>query len=183
MFSLLGAVSVAERGELVISKIISGGQTGGDKGGLRAGKRLDLETGGFCPARWKTDKGEDLELKEFGLVCLPSSGYIERTEKNVCRSDATVGFGNQYSPGMRLTQRYCKEWMKPYLAIPYPSRSRLEDIERFIEWLKMYGDQIKVLNIAGNRERMNYGIERYVEEFLVEALSKVIKRGERSDES
>ena len=42
-----------------ILRIISGGQTGADQGGLRAGAALGLDTGGWIPFGFRTDTGAD----------------------------------------------------------------------------------------------------------------------------
>lgn len=42
---------------MTLRKIISGGQTGADQGGLRAGRLLHLETGGTAPHNWMTEQG------------------------------------------------------------------------------------------------------------------------------
>ena len=38
---------------MMLIKIISGGQTGADMGGLRAGRALNIPTGGSAPHGWK----------------------------------------------------------------------------------------------------------------------------------
>ncbi|MFZ8324119.1 YpsA SLOG family protein, partial [Staphylococcus aureus] len=40
-----------------LKKVISGGQTGADQAGLRAGKAAGLETGGMVPKGCLTDDG------------------------------------------------------------------------------------------------------------------------------
>ena len=53
----------------MLAKIISGGQTGADTGGLLAGKRLGIKTGGTAPPRFMTDAGTNYALHlSFGLV-------------------------------------------------------------------------------------------------------------------
>jgi hypothetical protein len=47
----------------MLTKIISGGQTGSDQGGLEAGQKLGLETGGWIPKGWLTEIGANPELK------------------------------------------------------------------------------------------------------------------------
>ncbi|KKL28978.1 hypothetical protein LCGC14_2369790, partial [marine sediment metagenome] len=75
-------------------KVISGGQTGADQGGLEAGKELGLETGGTAPLGWKTEDGPQPELlKGFGLRECTQPGYPVRTRRNVLTSDGTVIFG------------------------------------------------------------------------------------------
>ncbi len=151
-------------------KIISGGQTGGDMGGLLAGHALGLEIGGHCPANWRTENGPDLRLRQLGLICTTSSGYPPRTRLNVVHSDGTIGFGNQGSGGMKLTSKLCDELSKIYLPMPVLGISTVysDYIEIVQNWILTWN--IQVLNVAGNREGKNPGIEQYVKLFLMEAL-------------
>jgi len=143
-----------------LHKIISGGQTGADMGGLLAAKELDLETGGTAPKNFMTEESSNWELKTiYGLVA--RGNYAQRTYHNVNNSDATVVFGDITTPGTKLTIRLCNELMKP-LRINPPTKSLLVFLE---------DHQIQVLNVAGNRESKDPGIEERVKEFLVEALS------------
>ncbi len=136
----------------MVKKIISGGQTGADRGGLVAGKFLDIETGGTAPPRFMTETGPNFSLKtSFGLV----EGepdlevYPKRTCRNVKDSDGTLLMGDTNSPGSKLTLKYCRELNKPSIINPTPS-----DLSW---WLVAY--KIEVLNVAGNRESKNPGIE------------------------
>lgn len=73
-----------------ISKIVSGGQTGADRGGLDAAIELGIPHGGWCPKGRKSEDGvipEKYLLKEMS-----SADYLKRTEQNVVDSDATVIF-------------------------------------------------------------------------------------------
>jgi hypothetical protein len=124
----------------MITKVISGGQTGTDRIGLEVAKALDIKTGGTAPLGFWTETGADPTLKEFGLV-EGSAGYIHRTRKNVQDSDATLLFGDLTSPGSKMTIDFCKEYNKPYLKNPSYS-----EIISFIE-----DNNYQVLNIAGNR--------------------------------
>ncbi len=42
---------------MMVRKIISGGQTGADRGGLLAGEALKIETGGTAPPIFMTELG------------------------------------------------------------------------------------------------------------------------------
>ena len=72
-----------------LKKIISGGQTGGDFGGLLAGKELGLLTGGTAPKGYLTDAGPNLKLKDYGLEEgeYDPKTYPKRTMKNVDAAD------------------------------------------------------------------------------------------------
>lgn len=137
----------------MIKKIISGGQTGADRGGLLAGKLLGIETGGTAPPNFMTELGTCLELRDtFGLVEgeYDPRTYPKRTKRNIKDSDGTLLMGIIHSPGSRLTLRYCQELEKPWIINPTPL-----DLK---EWLDTY--KIEVLNVAGNRESKNPGIEK-----------------------
>jgi len=147
----------------MIEKIISGGQTGADQGGLEAGKELGLETGGTAPQMYMTELGPCLKLRyTYGLkegVYDPKT-YPKRTRKNIVDSDATVIFGLMGEPGSKLTCNICVDLGKPWVVNP----NRL-DFQCLIAW-----HSVKVLNVAGNRESRNPGIQLRVRNFLVDAL-------------
>jgi len=147
---------------MVVRKIISGGQTGADKGGLLAGEALGLETGGTAPPNYRTEEGPDFSLRNFSLVEgeYDPKVYPKRTKRNVEDSDGTLLVGSTTSPGTRLTIRLCEELDKPYIVNPTPSRLR--------DWLE--GNSIEVLNVAGNRESKRPGISEETSELIQEAL-------------
>ena len=152
--------------ELFIKKIISGGQTGADIAGLKAAKKTGIITGGFCPKGYLTEKGPYRSLKMFNLKPTTSADYRERTELNVLHSDGTVIFsktdvdGNITGIGTLLTQRIAKEYGKPVLINP--------STNEFAEWI--VGNDIRTLNVAGNRKSDNKEIEKTVYKFLSENL-------------
>jgi hypothetical protein len=145
----------------MITKIISGGQTGADQGGLAAAQALGLATGGLAPKGFRTERGARPELGTlYHLTESTSSSYLARTQENVAQSDGTVIFGNVSSPGSFQTKMACLRLKKPFIANPSVNGLR--------EWIATHN--IKVLNVAGNRESKNPGIESRVREFLVRAL-------------
>lgn len=147
----------------MIHKIISGGQTGADQGGLEAAKELGIETGGFAPPRYFTDDGPNPKLlKSFGLKSVDDPKvYPKRTRLNVDNSDGTLWVGRTTSPGARLTIGYAKGRKKPIILNPSSI------------YLKKWCDKknIKVLNVAGNRERMNVGIKEKTKRLIINAFS------------
>lgn len=153
----------------MLTKIISGGQTGADRGGLEAAKRLGLLTGGTAPKGYRTENGPDLSLKDFGLTQHSSAQYPPRTEENVKNSDGTIIFSIALrSQGSEITAKLCKKHGKPFLAIHDNNNpAAVHAIKVFIVL-----HQIKILNIAGNRESLWPGIKENVIETLVKALKK-----------
>ncbi len=152
----------------MITKIISGGQTGADQGGLEAGRELGLQTGGTAPLGWWTEKGHRPELlRSFGLVEAGIKGYPFRTEMNVVNSDGTVIFGDFYSPGTKLTVKCCDRVRKPLYRVCREDNPVIER-QDFLNWLEKYS--IEVLNVVGNRESKNSGLQERVRAFLVQVL-------------
>lgn len=133
------------------TKIISGGQTGIDRLGLEVGKELGLETGGTTTPGYYTENGRDESLKDFGVTEISpelQAGrkgrefYLPRTEQNVLNSDGTVYFStDEDSAGRIATQRFAKQYNKPFLLNPTS--------QELAQWL--VDNNIGTLNVAGNR--------------------------------
>ena len=87
-------------------KIISGGQTGVDRGALDAAVETGIECGGTCPAGRIAEDG--IIPEKYPLTELDSTVYSDRTRKNVIDSDATliVHFG-QLAGGTAFTRQCC----------------------------------------------------------------------------
>ena len=147
---------------LRLRRIISGGQTGADYGGLLAAEDLGLETGGTAPHGFWTEDGQNLELRDrFGLAECESPAIPARTVQNVTDADATVLFSRDVrSPGSRLTINTCRRLGKPLVTNPSPSVLR--------EFLRDTGAE--VLNVAGNRESVSPGTEVRVRAYVIQAL-------------
>lgn len=162
--------------DILIKKIISGGQTGADRGGLDAAKELGIPTGGHIPKNFKTEKGPDPALAGYGLVETESENYEERTILNVTNSDGTVIFCNVDENGLIIgegtmfTFYTAESLFRPVIVNP--------DEKNFLDWLKE--NDIHVLNVAGNRESISPGIYENARHFLVKSLSKTMKsRGKK----
>jgi len=146
----------------MINKIISGGQTGADIGGLLAAKELNIPTGGTAPKGYRTELGSNFDLRDiFNLSEHSSDKYPPRTAANVKNSDGTVLFGNMNSPGCKMTIKFCQQMNKPYIINPSVNQLR--------EWINL--NNIRILNCAGNRESKNIGIQERVKNHLVRALT------------
>ena len=152
-------------------KVISGGQTGADQGGLLAAWRAGVETGGTAPSLYKTQIGHNPLLEVLGLTT--GGDYNFRTRRNVLDSNATVIVAADLeSSGSRLTRRLCIENERPYLDIGIADIVRLASmgpaagtepvLSRIIERGQRLADfclkhQVGILNVAGNRELPSTG--------------------------
>jgi hypothetical protein len=151
--------------------VISGGQTGADIAGVKVGKALGYTTGGWMPEDWRTDEGPRPEYAEqYKMLVYPGDGYRERTRRNVLNSDGTVVFGDASSPGCSLTLHYLRLYHHPKLTVNF-TEMELPNVWAVIRaWI--IERHITTLNVAGNRERTQPGIEAKVTAILTEALKQ-----------
>lgn len=143
-------------------KVISGGQTGADEAALLAAKELGLETGGWAPWGFRTERGPNPKLKDLGLLEHKSSDYRGRTRQNVEDADATVIFGNTDSAGSKATIAMVRAAKKPYLLNP-----TADELRAFLR-----ENNVKVLNVAGNRASHNPEVGGKVQQVLREVYGK-----------
>jgi hypothetical protein len=154
----------------MITKIISGGQTGVDQAGWRAAKAASIPTGGHMPKDFLTEDGPRPEFAEdFGAVELDTDSYEARTEENVRQSDGTIWFGATDSPGSKVTLWACEAMGKPVLIVR-PSKDVKPSC--VAAWIRKM-PRLVVLNIAGSRESKAPGIGARVEAFLTEAFRQL----------
>ena len=143
------------------SQIVSGGQTGVDRGALDAAIHLAISHGGWCPAGRMAEDGvipDRYELRENGVA-----NYPARTRQNVVDSDATlILYGKRMGDGTRLTHRICQQARKPCLMLSIADDSAAEE---FVGWLAE--TQPSILNVAGSRESSSPGIEQQTQAMLI----------------
>ncbi len=150
-------------------KIISGGQTGADRGGLDAAERLGIPRGGWCPRGRRAENG--IIPRKYPLRETKATAYRVRTELNVLWADATLVF--TYGPpagGSRLTLELARRHRKPALHVDLAGTCAAEAARRIRRWIGKLG--VSILNVAGPREGSAAGIRRAVEEILVEAFKE-----------
>lgn len=126
-------------------KIISGGQTGVDRGALDAAIALRIPHGGWCP---KGRLAEDGRIPEaYALTETDTREYAARTERNVLDSDATLVLcRGEPRGGTALTVRLARRHRKPHYQVDLDK----PDLVALRKWLKQ--TQPAVLNVAGPRE-------------------------------
>jgi hypothetical protein len=133
-------------------KIISGGQTGVDRGALDAAIARKIPHGGWCPRGRIAEDGPI--PKKYRLRETDSSDYTVRTAQNVLESDATLIFcRTSLSGGTLLTYRLADQHQKPCKVVDLNESLDVRDI---LDWLEKY--QVATLNVAGPRESQNPGI-------------------------
>jgi hypothetical protein len=148
--------------------IISGEQTGADQGALMAAKDWDISTGGFITKGYMTEKGPMPELAKYGLTCLDTTDYVQRTALNAQSSDITFWFGSEDSRGFLATQRECKKANKPFINATTMSP---DTIAKYL--IKVSNDHTNyIINIAGNRESSSPGIQDKIYTIIKQVLKE-----------
>ena len=147
----------------MLKRVISGGQTGVDRAGLRAAKDLGIETGGWAPMLFQTERGpRPVTLgKIFGLQELRLASYPARTAMNITHSDMTIILDEKESRGSLLTREIC---LKKAKACFYMTFKDLGEKEEILKWVK--SRKHDVINVAGNRESVSPGIEKIARIFF-----------------
>lgn len=147
----------------MLTKVISGGQTGVDRAGLEAARICGLETGGWMPKGYRALDGNMYHFSAlYNIQEHTSPKYPPRTATNVRDSDGTLRIAWDWeSAGERLTLKMIQQYKRPYHDV-----LELSDvaIAASIRWMAVCN--ITILNVAGNSERTAPGIERRSYEFL-----------------
>jgi predicted Rossmann fold nucleotide-binding protein DprA/Smf involved in DNA uptake len=130
--------------QIPCQKIISGGQTGVDRGTLDACLNNDFPCGGWCP---KGRLAEDGILSDkYPLIEMKEREYSFRTRQNVIDSDGTLILSSgKMTGGTLLTKQIANEFKKPVLIIAPATNT-----QNIIKWL--IKNDIKILNVAGPRQ-------------------------------
>ena len=150
--------------------IISGGQTGVDRAALDVALESGVACGGWCPQG---------RLAEDGVInsCYPlqeliGGDYVQRTQRNVSDSDATVViYFEQLEGGTELTVEFCNQANKPVLLIDANDKQFSEVVERMLEFTRSH--QPKSLNIAGPRASKQPNAYAYTKALLTHYLERL----------
>lgn len=133
-------------------KVISGGQTGVDRGALDAALDHGFPCGGWCPPGRMAEDGPIDDIYPMSEMAYGS--YPERTRQNIIDSDGTVIiYSGKPEGGTKVTLENCLQLGKPYELIntqETPVREAAGLIMSFIQ-----SRSINILNVAGPRQSKN----------------------------
>jgi len=150
----------------MLSKIISGGQTGADRAALDWAIERGIPHRGWCP---KGRKAEDGVIDpRYDLTETPSGDYSQRTEWNVRDSDGTAVFSirGELRGGSLLTVEIAERYNKPVIHLRRDERTNhAHELRSFI-----YEFDISVLNVAGPRASEEPGVYQFVARVLDQAF-------------
>ena len=156
-----------QKGVKPAMKVISGGQTGVDRGALDAAIAHGFPHGGTCPRGRRAEDGSipaTYQLEEHS-----SPKYPPRTAKNICDADATLVLVSEprITGGSKLTVKIARDRGKPWLAV----HMKDEHVERTARWISSMRPE--VLNVAGPRESKFPGIQNQARDFLRKVFARV----------
>jgi hypothetical protein len=147
--------------------IVSGGQTGADRGALDAALAAGVPCGGWCPRGRRAEDGTIPE--RYPLRETPTAEYPQRTAWNVRDSDGTaILHHGKVDRGTALTERLARRQQRPVLLLDVRTASP-SDLAAWIET-----EKIGRLNVAGPRESRAPGLQAAVARFLREAFDLVM---------
>ena len=159
----------------LIGKIISGGQTGADRGALEAALKAGFAYGGLVPKGRLAEDG-CVPAKFTAMEEADTEDYRFRTRWNAEHSDATLilAFCDRLEGGTQRTRQYCLNARKP-VFVDNPSAPATDgDRLAVFKWLekvcKKYGDRPLVLNVAGPRESKEIGLAKTVERYVARLI-------------
>ena len=147
---------------MILTRILSGGQTGVDQAALDAAIELGIPHGGWCPQGRLAEDGRIPQKYRLKETLTPD--YAVRTRLNVRDSDGTlILYHEPLEGGTALTWQIAVELEKPVLLVElgFPPV-----FEAFHRWLRE--NSIRTLNIAGPRESRFLGIYAEAKALIVE---------------
>ena len=156
-------------------KIVSGGQTGVDRGALEAAMALGLDFGGWTPHGWIAEDGTIQAQYRERMQERPSMGgrardYRERMKANVRDSHATLILVDSLplSGGTKLTENTAVAMMKSHKVIAMSAANAKDDA---LKWLRQFlgMPSALVLNVARPRDGIQARTKAFLEELLWEA--------------
>lgn len=182
---------------MTIAKIVSGGQTGVDRGAIAAypppagvrdpwgsehaersecrALKLGFPYGGMIPNGRKAEDGI-VPLEFTAMTKSESDDYRFRTRWNAEHSDATLilSFSPTLEGGTQRTRQYCMNARKPYFVDNPSSPAIAKGTLKVAGWLdkvrKKNGGAPIVLNVAGPRESKTPGIAAATETYVARLI-------------
>ncbi len=134
--------------DIMIKKIISGGQTGADRAALDTAIKFNINYGGWIPQGRKTEEGP-LSHK-YHMDEMPTDSYSERTRQNIMDSQGTIIISRgPLTGGSLLTQKFAFTLKKPCCHVD------LFDLDEFAAAIVINSFivdyALDIINIAGPR--------------------------------
>jgi phosphinothricin acetyltransferase len=131
-----------------LTKIITGGQTGVDRGAMDAALEACFPCGGWCPPGRAAEDGAIPD--RYPMTEMSSGTYLDRTIQNVVDSDATVIiYFSTLHGGTEQTLLHCAQRMKRYTLIDGSEIEAKRAAELIAHFITEH--DVSILNVAGPR--------------------------------
>jgi len=156
----------------MVTKIISGGQTGVDRAALDIGIHLGYEIGGYVPRGRKSEDGVVPDF--YPMVELDTDDYAERTKRNIAACGATIILlqnerdmrgGTLLTRNIVSQSNYCVGCIinmeRPTAAV---------SLMHFWSVIEKCEPSISVVNFAGPRESKSPGVYRMAHDLLMRVI-------------
>src|ERR1700755_3417250 len=134
--------------------VISGGQTGADRGGLDAALEVGVPVGGWAPQGWRSERGKIPERYRAHMREADSSDYDDRTRRNIEDADGTlvVSLRPALTGGSLKTKEIAERRGQAFLHVVASTDAVDREVQArgILEWI--VDRKIGALNVAGPRE-------------------------------
>ena len=148
---------------VTLEKIISGGQTGVDRGALDAALASGFPCGGWCPEGRKAEDGRIPD--RYPVAELSGADYLVRTRQNVIDADGTLVLHfTELAGGTLNTVRLCERFKKPVLVLDGDGLDPDAAAGKAAAFVR--SQAIRTLNVAGPRESGHVGAQAYAEQVV-----------------
>ena len=141
-----------------IVKILSGGQSGADRGAMDAAQRCGMDVGGWCPAGgWAEDYPDPPGVLALypQMTETPSSDVAQRTEWNIRDSNCCIVLNTHKrntSPGTDIGYAFYEKYHTPHFEILIDNPEEIEAcIADACAWLQSLDEDALVISIGGPR--------------------------------
>ena len=143
---------------MVLSKIVSGGQTGVDRGALDAALEHRFPCGGWCPPGRLAEDGAIPPV--YPVIEVDHGGYEARTRRNVLESDGTVViYFACLEGGTEYTAQQCRLAGRPYILIDADETPHARAAHLIASFVTTHS--VATLNVAGPRQSKAPGGRAY----------------------
>ena len=150
------------------ARIVSGGQTGVDRGALDAALASGWPCGGWCPAGRRAEDGPI--SPRYPLTETVEAETAVRTRRNVEDSDGTLILcPGEPSGGTLFTVSQCRDFGRPCLVLDSDRLEPAAAAEKARDFLARHG--IRTLNVAGPRESGWAGAAEYARNVVARLIA------------
>jgi hypothetical protein len=164
-------------GAVSLTQLVSGAQTGVDRGALDAALDAGFPCGGWCPSGRRAEDGPIPD--RYPVHPLAAGGYRERTLQNVIDSDATlILYFTRLHGGTEQTWRDCASRQRPCRLIDAAALPPPRAAGRAARFIHDY--RVSVLNVAGPRASDAPQGQAYAYALIRELLRRLSGPGRRA---